>query len=252
LNIALIRYFGFGVIDALDIILVAILIYQFLKLFRGTRAPYIFAGVLVVIAVGVVAQILDFPGLSWIIDAVKTVALVALVIIFQPEIRRALGLVGQRPFFRGLIKESVPVDKIVEASCELRERGLGAIIVIERRMGLREFTEEAVAVNTGFSVPLVISILLPDSPLHDGAVIIREDRVLAAKAVLPVSRNLPPELYGTRHRAAVGITEVSDAVAIVVSEENRNIRGAVGGRLTAPLSREGLTSFMNKEMGSNA
>lgn len=252
MNIGLLRYFGFGIIDALDIILVAILIYQFLKLFRGTRAPYIFAGVLVVIAVGVVAQALDFPGLSWIIDAIKTIALVALVIIFQPEIRRALGLVGQRPFFRGLVRESVPVDRIVEACCELKERGLGAIIVIERRMGLREFTEEAVAVNTGFSVPLVISLLLPDSPMHDGAVIIREDRILAAKAVLPVSRNLPPELYGTRHRAAVGITEVSDAIAIVISEENRNIRACVSGRLTAPLSREGLTSYLNREIGGNA
>ncbi|MEO0140086.1 MAG: diadenylate cyclase CdaA [candidate division WOR-3 bacterium] len=250
MNIGLLRFLGFGIIDALDIILVTVLIYQFLKLFRGTRAPYIFIGVLIVIAVGVLAQVLDFPSLSWIIDAVKTIALVALVIIFQPEIRRALGLVGQRPFFRGLIRESVPIDRIADASCELRERGLGAIIVIERRMGLREFTEEAVPLNTEFSVPLLISLLLPDSPLHDGAVIIRESTILAAKAILPVSRNLPPELYGTRHRAAVGITEVSDAIAIVVSEENRNIRACVGGRLSAPLSKEGLLSFLDRELGN--
>ncbi len=253
MNIAVLRFFGFNIIDALDIILVAVLIYYVLRLFRGTRAPVMFAGLLVVVGLAILAQALKFPALSWIIDGVKTVALVVLVIVFQPEIRRALGLMGQNPFLRGFFKEEgVPVDKIAEACFQLRERSLGAIIVIERRMGLREFTEQAVSLNVEFSVPMVISLMLKDSPLHDGAIIIRQSTIIAAKAVLPLSRSLPPELYGTRHRAAVGITEVSDAVAVVVSEENRNVRGAVGGKLTAPLSKEGLLSFLNKQMGEHA
>ena len=250
MNLWVLKYLNFGIIDILDIAIVSVIIYFILRLFRGTRAPYILLGTLVVVAAAMITKALGFPALSWIIDAVKTVVLVALVIIFQPEIRRALGLVGQGPFTRAFLRESkVPVDEIAEAAFELRERGLGAIIVVERQVGLREFTERGIQMEVKFTAPLAVAIFAKDSPLHDGAMVVKGDKIIAVKVLLPLSHELPPELYGTRHRAAVGITEVSDAVAVVVSEERQNVRVAVGGKLSPPLSREGLVGRLRRELG---
>ena len=166
------------------------------------------------------------------------------MIIFQPEIRKALATLGSNPMIRAFSKgeSSVTVSKLVQTAFSLRDRGLGGLVVIERKASLREFIEESgVSLDAEVSAPLIVSIFTPPSPLHDGAVIIKSGRIIGARVVLPLSDNpdIDPSL-GTRHRAAIGITEVSDSVAIVVSEERRSIRTAAEGKLSAPHTKESL------------
>lgn len=242
-------FLRFTLKDLIDILIVWAVTYQVLKFFRGTRASYMLFGILFLIVVALAAQLLNLLALSWIMGALKTIGLVALVIIFQPEIRRALIVLGRNPtwqriFQAGEPEAEVPLQEIVNAVFYLRDRGLGAILVLEGRMLLQEYVEETGTVlDARLNSRLLLSIFLPQSPLHDGAVIIRGDRVLAAGVLLPLSANpaLDPEL-GTRHRAAIGITEVSDAISIVVSEERRVVRIAYHGTLTEPLAREDLES----------
>lgn len=230
--------------DIIDIILVWILLYEVLKLFRGTRAAYIFLGILVIIFIALISQFLHLDALNWILSAVWTIGLVALVIIFQPEIRKALATLGSNPMIRAFSRgeSGVTVSKIVQTAFALRDRGLGGLIVIERKASLREFIEASgVSLDAEISVPLIVSIFTPPSPLHDGAVVIKSGRIIGARLVLPLSDSpdIEPSL-GTRHRAAIGITEVSDCVAIVISEERRSVRTAVGGRLSTPHTKESL------------
>ena len=242
-------FLRFTLKDLLDILVVWAVTYQVLKFFRGTRASYMLFGILVLILVALIAQIFNLLALSWIMGTLKTIGLVALIIVFQPEIRRALIVLGRNPTWQRIFQTGaeggqVPLEEIVDAVFFLRDRGLGAILVIEGQMLLQEYVEETGTVlDAQVSSRLLLTLFLPQSPLHDGAVILRGDRVVAAGVLLPLSANpaLDPEL-GTRHRAAIGITEVSDAIAIVVSEERRVIRIAYQGSLTEPLAREDLES----------
>ena len=234
-------FLHFGIKDAIDILLVWFLFYEVLKLFRGTRAAYIFLGILVIIFIALLSQFLHLDAVNWILSAIWTIGLVALVIIFQPEIRRALATLGRNPMIRAFTRgeTAITISKIVQAAFLLRDRGLGGLIVVERKTSLREYIEESgVSLDAEVSAPLIVSILTPPSPLHDGALIIRSGRIIGARVVLPLSDNpdLDPSL-GTRHRAAVGIT---DAVAIVISEERRSVRTAAHGILSAPHTKESL------------
>jgi diadenylate cyclase len=237
------EFLRIGVKDLVDIFLIWIIAYQIIKLFRRTRASYIFYGVLLVIFFVLVAGFLDFEGLNWIFSAIKTVGLVALVVVFQPEIRRMLVSIGRNPAVRALFREeSQTIPETVKAAFGLRDRGLGGIIVLGRRVGLKDYIEESgVELSAQVSSPLILSIFTPPSPLHDGALIIEGDRIVAARVLLPLSSN--PNLegtLGTRHRAAIGVTETSDAMAIVVSEENRVVRTTLGGKLSTPHTKESL------------
>jgi diadenylate cyclase len=237
-------FLHFGIKDAIDILLVWFLFYEVLKLFRGTRAAYIFLGILVIIFIALLSQFLHLDAVNWILSAIWTIGLVALVIIFQPEIRRALATLGRNPMIRAFTRgeTAITISKIVQAAFLLRDRGLGGLIVVERKTSLREYIEESgVSLDAEVSAPLIVSILTPPSPLHDGALIIKSGRIIGARVVLPLSDNpdLDPSL-GTRHRAAVGITEISDAVAIVISEERRSVRTAAHGILSAPHTKESL------------
>ncbi|RKY98652.1 MAG: TIGR00159 family protein [Candidatus Hydrothermota bacterium] len=242
-----------GLNDILDIFIVAFIFYQILKLFRGTRATYMLWGILVIVFFALLAQFLNMEALKWLISAVETIALIALIVVFQPEIRKALMELGKNPrirafFFKEEAFRQVPVDEIVKAVFDLREHGLGAIVVIERAVGLRDYVEDAgVEIDAKVSAPLIMAIFTPPGPLHDGALIVRGERIIGAGVVLPLSDN--PELdpsFGTRHRAALGITELSDALAIVVSEERKSVRVAYQGSFTPPHTRDSLRKFLNE------
>ncbi len=236
-----IHLFDLSILDIIDFILVWYIFYQVLKIFRGTRAPYMLLAITIFAFIAIIAQILNLSALNWIIDAFKTVGLVALVIVFQPEIRRALTSLGQSRLYRLITRApEIPLEEIVDAVYWLRDMGFGALIVIQNRMGLQEFVEEGVELDALVSALLIETIFYDDNPLHDGAIIIRENRILSAGVRLPRSSHLPDPLLGLRHEAAVGITEQTDAIAIVVSEERQTVRYAFRGQLSAPLEKEEL------------
>ena len=245
-----------GINDIIDVLIVAFIFYQILKLFRGTRASYMLWGILVILFLAFLAQFLNLVALKWLISAVETIGLIAIIVVFQPEIRRALMELGRNPRIRSLflhgIREPIPIDEIIKAVFDIRDRGLGAIIVIEREIGLRDYiTDSGVEIDAKVNAPLIVSIFIPPGPLHDGAMIIRGSRIVGARVLLPLSDN--PEIspdFGTRHRAALGITENSDAVVIVVSEERKSVRTAVFGSFTPPHTKSTLKKFLLKYFGN--
>ncbi len=239
----LLNLLDLSLLDIIDFLLVWYIFYQVLRIFRGTRAPYMLLAITIFALIAIIAQILNLSALNWIIDAFKTVGLVALVIVFQPEIRRALASLGQSRIYRMITKApEIPLEEIVDAVYWLKDMGYGALVVIQNRMGLQEFVEEGVEIDAVVSALLIETIFYDDNPLHDGAIIIREDRILSAGVRLPRSSHLPDPLLGLRHEAAVGITEQTDAIAIVVSEERQTVRYAFKGQLSAPLDKEELLS----------
>jgi diadenylate cyclase len=225
-------------IDVLDIIIVAFLFYRLFLLVKGTRATQMFIGLFLLIILSFVVQWLNLNALNWILSSLKTVWVIAFVILFQPELRRALTQLGQNRILGFIIKveESGTVSEIVKACHQLIQKGLGAIIVIEQDVGLRNYIETGTPLDAKMTSELLVTVFTPPSPLHDGAVIIEKSRIVAAGCILPLSQN--PRLaksLGTRHRAGLGLSEESDAVVIIVSEETASISLAVGGKLKRKL-----------------
>ena len=247
---------AFGWRDALDIALVAVILYRILALFRGTRAVQMLVGVGVLVIASVAARALELHSLGWLLDAVWSFWVVALVVLFQPELRRALAWIGQGEGLRSLLggagtDSTRVVDEIASVTGSLADRRIGALIVIERGTGLRQYAELGVALDALVSADLLTSVFLPYSPLHDGAAFIRDDRVVAAGCFLPLSRNVQvARQLGTRHRAALGITEETDAVAVAVSEETGRISIALDGRMEGLVSPEALRSRLLELLGT--
>ena len=231
-------------IDAVDVLIVAFAIYQLLLALRGTRALQMVLGLLALYAVSWAALRVGLLTLNWILHYLLTAGFVLIVIVFQPEIRRALATIGRRgfllrPFSR--YQEAHMIDEVVRAAASLAGQRVGAIIVLERNTRLTDFIDGGVALDGVVSRRLLESIFQPRSPLHDGAVILSEGRLAAASCLLPLSTS--PGLsraLGTRHRAAVGLTEETDGVAVVVSEETGAISLAVAGELESPVEPERL------------
>ena len=228
---------GFGVTDIIDIAIVSFVIYKILGFIRRTRAEQLAKGLLVVLLAAFVSDLLNLYIVNWILDKILDVGLIALVVVFQPELRRALEFLGRGKFARqfSVKEENIEgtVDIIVNAVEYFAARKEGAIIVIEREIALQDYADTGTVVNAALSTDLLENIFYKGSPLHDGAVIVRSDRILAAGCVLPLTQN--PNLskdLGMRHRAGLGITEVSDAVAIIVSEETGIISMASDGKLS--------------------
>jgi diadenylate cyclase len=240
--------------DALDILLVAILIYRVLTLFRGTRAVQISIGLAVLAGAAVVARTLGLTSLIWLLDHFWSFWVVAVIVVFQPELRRALAWIGQGPVLQRLLGGSAEraqvVDELVRAGDSLAGRRIGALIVLERSTGLRQYAELGVALDALVSADLLTSIFLPYSPLHDGAVFVQGGRIVAAGCFLPLSRNtqVGREL-GTRHRAALGIAEETDAIALVVSEETGRLSLAWAGRLEGVEDAEALRARLTELLG---
>ncbi|MEO0050886.1 MAG: diadenylate cyclase CdaA [candidate division WOR-3 bacterium] len=230
-------FIRFRIIDAIDIIIVAILAYYFLRFLRGTRAMRMLYALLLLVVIGSVARWLDFKTLGLIVSSLTTVWLVAFVILFQPEIRNLLSRFGRTRPIRFLFRptaDSTLIEELVAACAQMKERKIGALIVIEREIGLREYTETGTKLEAKVSAPLLVSIFTPPSPLHDGAVIISGVHIIAAGCTLPIGEGEPGT--GMRHRAAAGITAITDAVAVVVSETTGSISYAQRSRLLINLT----------------
>lgn len=235
--------------DAVDVLAVAFIIYYLLLLIRGTRAVQMLLGLVFLGLVYYAALLAELPTLQQILENLLIVLPFAIIVLFQQEIRRALTSFGRNPLW-GLAKQQKVVASfgdIVLAATTLSSRKIGALIVIERLQGLRTYIENGIALDAVISYDLLINIFSPDTPLHDGAVIIQDDRIAAAACFLPLTSN--PELskeFGTRHRAALGITEETDAVAVVVSEETGVVSLAFDGELYRDLDSKSLRNALYK------
>jgi diadenylate cyclase len=236
------------VISVIDILLVAIIIYEFLALIRGTRAALILIGLSIVALAFYVSRLGELVTLNWLISRALPYAVFALIVIFVPEIRQALARLGRRmTLARSAAAEADAYDDIALAANLFSQNQTGALIVIQREIGLRTYIESGVVLDAHLSYDLLATLFRPSAPLHDGAVIIQGDRVAAAACFLPLSMNpvLSTQL-GTRHRAAIGITEETDAISIIVSEETGSISLAVAGTIARDLSVEQLREQMSK------
>lgn len=219
---------------AVDILIVAFIFYKLLVLAKGTRAAQMFLGFLVIIIASIAAESLQLVELNWIISSLKTVWVVAFVILFQPELRRGLAQLGQNRFMRFFIRFSEPgaIGEVVKAAQDMGQSRVGALIVLASQASLKNYVETGTRIQGRVTSELLETIFTPRSPLHDGAVILQADQVVAAGCILPLSQN--PHLaqtLGTRHRAALGLTEETDAVVVVVSEETGALSLASRGRL---------------------
>jgi len=215
------------VINALDILAVAFLFYRLYVLIRDTRAALMLNGFLVIFLAGLLARWMGFTTLSWIVDSLRAVWAVAFIVRFQHELRAALAQIGRNRLvgrFLRLKEDTGYIQEIVRAVGDLKRSGLGALVVIEREMGLRNYAENGVMLDARVSAELLETLFTPPSPLHDGAVILRSGTVVAARVILPLSESGRGEGHlGTRHRAALGISEESDALVVVVSEETQKV-----------------------------
>jgi diadenylate cyclase len=234
--------------DALDIIVVTVVIYNVILLIRKTRALQMMLGLGLVMMVYVVSQALDLFTLHWILDTFLQSAIILIVIIFAEDIRRGLMRFGRNPFAStNYVASAEFLDEIVRSVQALINRRIGAIIVIERGTGLSEYIDEGVPLDAGVSRELLISIFLPSSPIHDGAVIIRNDRIISAGCFFPLATDLDLDKeFGTRHRAAIGISQKSDAAVLVVSEERGEVSMVFMGHLEKDLSPDALYDRLGK------
>ena len=236
------------VISVVDILVVAFVIYEFLALIKGTRAALILVGVTVIALSVYFLRLEGLVTLTWVVNRVRPYALIALVVVFAPEIREALARLGRRlTMTRASGSESDAYDDIVLAANLFSQNQTGALMVIEREIGLRTYVESGVALEARLSYDLLATIFRPSAPLHDGAVIVHGDRVAAAACFLPLSMNpvLSTQL-GTRHRAGIGITEETDAIAVIVSEETGSISLAVAGSIERDLTVDQLRERMGQ------
>ncbi len=239
----------FSVISIIDILVVAFIIYEFLKLIKGTRAIPMLAAVVLLIGAFWLAHIEQLRTVDWLITTLFPYAVFALIVVFGAEIRHALARLGRRLSAArgGVFDGTDSYEDIVLAADHFAQAGTGALIVIEREIGLRTFVESGVPLDANLSYDLLITIFRPSAPLHDGAVIVQKGRIAAAACFLPLSMN--PVLstqFGTRHRAAIGITEETDAISVVVSEETAAISIAVGGAIERDITVEYLRERLSE------
>ncbi|WP_243116661.1 diadenylate cyclase CdaA [Marinisporobacter balticus] len=240
-----------GVRDILDMAIVAFVFYKLFMLIRHTSAEQVLKGLVVLLIVTKLSEWARFYVTNWILKNTITVGIIALIILFQPELRRALEHIGRTKFLTKSIMElsrealNENIHEIVEASTNLSRQKIGALIIIERETGIGDVIETGTTIQGNISSRLLINIFIPNTPLHDGAVVIRKDKIMAAGCVLPLTQNpnLSKEL-GTRHRAGIGMTEKCDAIAIMVSEETGAISIAMDGKLSRYLDAKTLMSVL--------
>ncbi len=236
-------------LDLLDIFLVTALFYRLLASVKGTRSAQMYVGLLILVLVGLLARAFDLIAVEWIVHSLRTIWLIAFVILFQPELRHMLAQFGRTRYFRSLLRgDSYGVmGEVVRAAESLGQRRHGALIVIERNTGLRNFVDTGTRLDAKVSAELLVTLFSPGSPLHDGAVILREDTAVAASCILPLSSNpKTPATLGTRHRAALGISEESDAAVVVVSEQTGAVSVAFRGTLKPHLDSGELRSELSR------
>jgi len=238
-------------VDLLDILIVAFIIYRIILLIKGTRAVQMLLGLAVILIVYVVSQVVGLYTLHWFLDNFLSSLILVIIVIFQSDIRRALMHVGRNPFFAGMSyrEEKEVIEELAQASAVLASRRIGALIVIERETGLKDFLEIGTEIDSRVSSDLIVSIFHPASPIHDGALVVQQGRMTRAGCFLPLSQN--PDIsktLGTRHRAAIGLTELVDAIVIVVSEETGKVSVVLGGRITRDLDMESLKKVLKRTL----
>jgi len=235
-------------VDILDILIVTYITYKLFMLLQGTRAIQVLRGLFVLILATMVAGALHFRTVSWILKGFWVAGVIAIVIVFQPELRSVLARIGRGPGVKSIFSEKlVFIDEIIKALERLSKKGFGALIVLEQNTGLRDYIESGVIINGEVTAELISSIFMSRAPIHDGAVIIQNERLIAAGCVLPLTHEPGvSKILGTRHRAAIGITEVSDAWAIVVSEETGDISLARNRKLETKIDLKELHSEITR------
>lgn len=243
---------------AVDILLVWFVIYKLITVIRGTKAVQLLKGIIVIILVRTLSQYLGLQTLQWLMDQALTWGFLAIIIIFQPELRRALEQLGRGKFFSrsGAPEEEeqqIIIDAILKATDYMAKRRIGALVTIEKETGMSDYIETGIPLHSALSSELLINIFIPNTPLHDGAVILQKNQIAAAACYLPLSESpfISKEL-GTRHRAAVGISEVTDSITIVVSEETGSISVTRNGELHRNLTVEALSEILVSEFGKQA
>lgn len=244
---------SFGLTDALDVAIVAFVIYQILRFVRETRAEQLAKGILFILLAKVAAEWAQLYTINWILSYVINMGVIAVVIIFQPELRRGLEYIGRNKFLpqkQGKIDKSgirALISTLVETADQFSKERVGALMILERQTSLNDIAESGTYLNADVSKELLGNIFYEGAPLHDGAVILRGGRLLSAGCVLPLTqnKNLSKDL-GTRHRAGIGVTEVSDAIALIVSEETGIISIAVDGRLSRFLELKSMEKTLTK------
>jgi len=245
----------FTFIDFIDILLVAFIMYWIYRATKGTNAPYIITGIIVVYLLWVIVKALNMELLSTILGHIISVGAIALIIVFQPEIRRFLQMIGMRQkrfnFISRIFNHNAKMDgnrmlPVVNACREMSDTLTGALIVIGQRSDLSLIVDGGISLDAKISTPLIHNIFFKNSPLHDGAIVIEGDRIVAARCILPVTQSEVPKSYGTRHRAAIGMSEISDAIILVVSEETGGISIANNGRINRDIPSDKLGAVLQK------
>ncbi len=233
--------------DLLDIVIVSIILYRILLIIKGTKAAQMLAGLGILLIASFFSRYLQLYTIDWIIQSFWAQVVIVLIILFQPEIRRALAHMGESSFLQGFTsaEELKSLEEIVRAAVGLANRKIGALIVIERDVSLKDYVEIGTPLDAKVTKELLLSIFHPTSPIHDGAVVIRGNRVVAAGCFLPITLGTDvSKSLGTRHRAGIGITEETDAVAIIVSEETGNISVAIHGKLETHIDMGALRDML--------
>ena len=241
----------FGILDIIDIIIVSFLIYKLLVLTSETRAMQVIKGIAIIFIASLITKAINLPAITWILDYIIGAGAVVLVILFQPELRSMLEQIGRsRLFNKRKPKDIRDINREARELCQallnMSRRRIGALIIIERTTKLSDYAKTGTAIDSLISCGLIENIFEPNTPLHDGAVIVRDMRILAAACYLPLSANQAiSKALGTRHRAALGISEVSDSITFVVSEETSNISVAREGKLTRNLDEKMIMEILN-------
>lgn len=225
----------------LEILFIWGLLYSLFQFFQGTRAIQVLMGLIILAVVFNIAELLELHTVNWVLTKLFAVGVVAFLIIFQPELRRALARIGQNTFLGGFLRKGGTVDELVQACEHLSRNRVGALIAIERDVGLKNYIESGMILDSKVSAELLITLFTPNTPTHDGGVIIEGQRIASCGSLFPLSQNMElARSLGTRHRAAIGLTEETDAVCVVVSEETGALSVSVYGKLTRDLDGEGL------------
>ena len=239
-------------INLLDVAVVWYAIYKLMMLLRGTKAVQLFKGIVVIVIIKLLSWYIGLSTVSWIMDQVINWGIIAIIIIFQPEIRRGLEHLGHGTFVHNR-KQGAEEEKMVKALDQaiqyMSKRRIGALITIQMNTGLEDYIETGIKLDADITGALLINIFIPNTPLHDGAVIIKDNKIAVAAAYLPLSEsNLIPKALGTRHRAAVGISEVTDALTIVVSEETGGVTITKNSELLRDLTQNDYLKLLRNEL----
>ena len=247
-------FIPFTFIDLIDILLVALFMFGLYRMTRGTNAPYILSGIIVIYIVWVVTRALRMELLSTILSQIVSVGVIAIIIVFQPELRNFLQMIGMRRkglnFINNIFNPrhgtEPTLQPVITASIEMAASKTGALMVLAQESDLRDIIGGGITLDAQLSVALLENIFFKNAPLHDGAAVIMNNRVVAAKCILPVTQSPVPKSYGTRHRAAIGITETSDAIVVVVSEETGGISVAFGGKIERDIAPQNLAQAISR------